>query len=79
MSHQLPCVEWAEKLTLRPQDLSFLERTELERHLRTCSACSAVQAEYHSLDIQLRALPLPTIKPLPRLALPKDEDAISDS
>lgn len=68
-----PCVEWAETLALRPQDLSLLERAALETHLTTCLACRTVLAEYHCLDVQLRTLPRPATKPFPSLALPKDK------
>jgi hypothetical protein len=73
MSNELPCAEWAEKLALRQQDLLPAEQMALDAHLSICSACRIVRAEYHFLDARLRALPLPAIKPLPRLVRPQDE------
>ena len=73
MSNEPPCAQWADKLALRQQDLLPAEQTALHAHLRVCSACRAVQAEYHFLDARLRALPRPAIKPLPRLGLQREE------
>lgn len=67
MSHRPPCLAWAEKLALRAEDLSPAERTALERHIQTCPACEAAQADYHFLDARLRALPPPVMQPFPRL------------
>src|SRR5260370_32819568 len=68
MRSQPPCKTWAEKLALRQEELSPAERAALDAHLRTCPACAAAQADYHFLDSRLRALPLPALKPLPRLS-----------
>ncbi len=67
------CGEWAEKLALRQQDLSPTDWAALEAHLRICSACRTVQAEYRFLEARLRALPPPTMKPFPRLRWQWDE------
>ncbi|HEU5198374.1 MAG TPA: hypothetical protein VFU32_01985, partial [Ktedonobacterales bacterium] len=69
MSHRPPCTAWAEKLALRSEDLSPTELTELEAHIKICPACEAAQADYHFIDARLRALPPPTMQPLPRLPL----------
>jgi len=68
MNHRPPCTAWAEKLALRSEDLSPVELAELEAHIKTCPACEAAQADYHFIDARLRALPPPTMQPLPRLA-----------
>src|SRR5436305_12707886 len=67
MSNQPPCVAWAEKLALRHEDLSPVDRDALEAHVRTCPACETTQADYRLLDARLRALPPPSMQPLPRL------------
>ena len=67
MSNQPPCVTWAEKLALRHEDLSPGDRDALEAHVRGCPACEATQADYRLLDARLRALPPPSMQPLPRL------------
>ncbi|MGH2480945.1 MAG: anti-sigma factor family protein, partial [Ktedonobacteraceae bacterium] len=68
MRNQPPCIAWAEKLALRREDLSPADRAALDAHLQTCSACEAAQEDYHFLDSRLRALPLSTLKPFPRLS-----------
>ena len=73
MRKEPPCIEWTDKLALRQQDLSPAEQTALDAHLRVCSACRTAQAEYHFLDARLRAVPPPTMKPLPRLLRQRDE------
>src|SRR5579863_10079191 len=67
MINQPPCVAWAEKLALRHEDLSPSDRDALEAHVRTCAACETTQADYRLLDARLRALPPPSMQPLPRL------------
>ena len=62
-----PCVAWAEKLALRSEDLSQADRDALASHVSTCEACAATQEDYHYLDARLRALPPPSMQPLPRL------------
>src|SRR5260370_37340005 len=69
MRSQPPCTNWAEKLALRGEDLSPADRVALDAHIQTCPTCEAVQADYDFLDASLRALPPPTMKPLPRLSL----------
>ncbi len=69
MNYCFPCVAWSEQLALCPEDLSPTDRAALATHVRQCSACAAVQADYQFLDTQLHALPSPMIKPLPRLLL----------
>ncbi len=69
MKHYFPCAAWSELLAQRSEDLSPADRAALATHVRQCSACAAVQADYQFLDAQLRALPPPMIKPLPRLFL----------
>ena len=68
MRSQPPCMAWAEKLALRQEDLAPADRAALAAHIQTCPACAAAQADYHLLDSGLRALPLPALKPLPRLS-----------
>ena len=82
MRSQPPCVAWAEKLVLRREDLSPADRAALDAHVQTCPACEAAQDDYHFLDSRLRALPLPTLKPFPRLSLQsweqeKEETAVT--
>jgi WD40 repeat protein len=69
MSSHPPCTAWAEKLALRREDLSLSEREALDTHLAHCATCQQAQADYHFLDAVLRALPPPSVKPLPRLSL----------
>jgi hypothetical protein len=69
MQHPIPCLAWSEKLALRDEDLSPTDRADLTTHLLRCEACSAVQADYHFLDAQLRALPSPVIRLWLRLPL----------
>src|SRR5712692_9307414 len=81
MRSQPPCKTWTEKLALRQEDLLPSDRAALAAHLQTCPACAAAQADYHSLDSRLRALPLPALKPLPRLSFQNlldkwDEDTV---
>ena len=68
MSNQPPCTSWAEKLALRHEDLSPADRAALDAHVKDCPACEATQADYRFLDARLRALPLSTMQPLPRLS-----------
>ncbi len=63
-----PCSEWAEKLVLKPEDLSPEDSEALQRHVRECDACLAALGDYETLLIRLRALPSPTVKPLPRFS-----------
>jgi WD40 repeat protein len=63
-----PCSEWAEKLVLKPEDLSPEDSEALQRHVRECDACLAAQSDYETLLIRLRGLPSPTVKPLPRFS-----------
>jgi hypothetical protein len=69
MDHYDPCPAWAEHLAMCQEDLSYPDRAALAAHLQQCSACTAVYDDYQFLDAQLRALPPPMIKPLPRLLL----------
>src|SRR5437588_5210943 len=68
MRNHSPCIAWAEKLALRREDLSPADCSALDAHIQTCPACEAALADYHFLDAQLRALPPPALKPLPRLS-----------
>jgi WD40 repeat protein len=63
-----PCPSWAEKLALRPEDLSPADREALQAHLQHCPVCAAARADYELIDARLRALPDPVLKPVPRLA-----------
>src|SRR4051794_11747318 len=63
-----PCNEWAEKLVLKPEDLSPEDREALQKHVRECDTCLATQSDYETLLIRLQALPSPTVKPLPRFS-----------
>ncbi len=62
MNHYFPCFAWSEKLALRDEDLSPADRAALDTHVQQCVACAAVQADYHFLDAQLRALPSPMLQ-----------------
>jgi anti-sigma factor RsiW len=62
MDHYFPCFAWSEKLALRDEDLSPADRAALATHVQQCVACAAVQADYHFLDAQLRALPSPLLQ-----------------
>src|SRR5260370_5912142 len=81
MRSQPPCMAWAEKLALRQEDLAPADRAALAAHIQTCPACAAAQADYHFLDSRLRALPLPALKPLPRLSFedPGQDDGEEDT
>src|SRR6266513_892482 len=63
-----PCSEWAEKLVLKPEDLSPEDSEALQRHVRECDDCLAAQGDYETLLVRLRELPSPTVKPLPRFS-----------
>jgi WD40 repeat protein len=63
-----PCNEWAEKLVLKPEDLSPEDNEALQKHVRGCDACLAAQSDYETLLVRLRELPSPTLKPLPRFS-----------
>src|SRR5215471_11449232 len=69
MRSQPPCSAWAEKIALRREDLSPVERAALDAHIQTCPACKVTQADYDFLDSRLRQLPPPTLRPLPRLSV----------
>src|SRR5437870_4007241 len=58
MKHRSPCSRWAEKLALRPEDLSPADRAALEAHLTTCAACATARADYDHLTAQLGELSL---------------------
>jgi hypothetical protein len=62
MNHYFPCFAWSEKLALRDEDLSPADCAALATHVQHCVACAAVQADYHFLDAQLRALPSPMLQ-----------------
>jgi RNA polymerase sigma-70 factor, ECF subfamily len=55
-------------LTNRPCLISPADCESLDRHVKSCSACAAAQADYSYLDARLRALPPPAVRPLPRLS-----------
>lgn len=57
--YQPPCKKWADKLVLRPDELSPTEYAALQTHLKICPACTAQQASYQHLSARLRALPTP--------------------
>src|SRR5947209_2685667 len=57
MSIRPPCIDWADKLVLRQEDLSPADRTALHRHLAECSVCAVAYTDYHLLIARLRALP----------------------
>jgi len=67
MNDLSPCVDWAEKLALKPEDLAPTERAALNAHLATCAACGAVFADYRLLIARMRARPVPAVHPLPHL------------
>lgn len=73
-----PCITWTEKLAaIHPDNLSSDERSELNAHITTCPACAAVRAEYHLIDVLIRAYPtcevLSGLIP-PRLVLPESRN-----
>ena len=59
MKKQVPCQEWAMKLALRQEDFSPSEWFMFETHLRKCSACAALRAEYGVMITELQMLPSP--------------------
>lgn len=72
------CINRAEKLAAaHPDDLPSDERGELDAHVAKCPACAAARAEYHLMDVLIRAYPsrgtLPGLFP-PRLVLPESRD-----
>jgi WD40 repeat protein len=67
-----PCPAWATQLALKREDLTSTEWAALDAHVANCHACRNAQFEYRSLDAALKALPLPIVTPLPRIALALD-------
>ena len=81
MKNKPPCIEWADKIGLRCEDLSPQEHTSLNEHLQTCEFCRDARRDYDFLTARVRALPPPIVKPLPRLSLPlyeMDENQMVD-
>lgn len=72
-----PCTDWAEKLALKSEDLTPSERVALTAHLRTCSACITVAADYQFLVAHMCARPRPTVRRqsllLPELLYPQED------
>ena len=68
MKSRPPCLAWREKLALRYEDLSPADQQALDTHIQTCSTCAQALADYHFFEARLDALPLPIIRPLPRLS-----------
>src|SRR5438045_7898356 len=68
MRNQSPCAAWADKLALKPEDLTSAERAALDAHLSTCPSCAAVSADYQLLIARLRARPKLTVGALPRFS-----------
>lgn len=53
-----PCPEWTERLAaMHPADLSQSDYVALQQHVRGCSACAIVYAQYRALGSLIRALP----------------------
>ena len=74
MSIQQPCKRWQHLLAARhPDDLTPSERAALEKHLATCDACTTTRADYDMLTQGIRALPAPSLQPLPAFAMPQQE------
>lgn len=74
MSIQQPCKRWQHLLAVRhPDDLTSAERAALEQHLATCTACTITRADYDKLTQRIRALPAPSLQPLPQFAMPQQE------
>jgi len=65
MNNLSPCIDWAEKLALKPEDLQPSERAALNAHLAICTACVAVSADYRLLIARMRARSVPAVHPLP--------------
>lgn len=60
------CNAWATRLAAaHPDDLTPTERADLEAHLASCPACSALAARYAQMDARLLHSPAPD--PLPEL------------
>jgi tetratricopeptide (TPR) repeat protein len=72
MKKRVPCKEWAMKLALRQEDFSSSEWIMFETHLRKCSVCAAIRAEYGVIITGLQMLP-PPLK-FPNLRLPSYDD-----
>src|SRR5262249_54313150 len=73
MNNQPPCIEWADKIGLRHEDLSPQEQASLNEHIQTCEFCRNALHDYNFLAERIHALPPPTVKPLPRLSLQLDK------
>lgn len=69
MNNLLPCVDWAEQLAQKPEDLSPTKRQALQAHLATCPACAQTSNDYHMLITRLRALPRPACPQQPQFVL----------
>lgn len=77
-----PCPLWAEKLAAtHPDDLTPIERQELQVHLATCPTCAAIRAEYEIMGRYISRLPVadpgPGLPPalLHMLHLPANQSA----
>lgn len=63
MRYGPPCIDWAEKLALRSDELSPSERAALNKHIMTCRACAAAAADYAVLKARIRSLTPPAVRP----------------
>ena len=55
------CAQWAERLALRPEDLSPADREALEAHVASCLACQAVREAYSVMAGHIQGLSSPVL------------------
>jgi Putative zinc-finger len=68
-SRFMPCEEWAEKLTMFPDDLSPSDRVALDAHLQSCSKCAEFLKDDETIRSLLDILPVPEFSATLPLAL----------
>jgi hypothetical protein len=65
MASIMPCNLWAEKLATRHvEDLSAVERADLNMHVATCPNCAEVRRQYDILSARIYTLP--PVEPFPQ-------------
>ncbi len=56
MKHQHTCHLWTEKIAARhPEDLTAVERRELDAHIASCHVCALVRKQYDALSLRIHA------------------------